>query len=217
MLHSSVTPCGCAGRDSDRLFLVHLFHFSHVFLLSLLLGACLTFLFPSGQPCSAYPGRSETGFFSGCQTDAQHCRMCPPSPHCWAVSDVCRWGAPILSWGFCPPVTASSSAPVPHTQADTASQLLIIHRPPRSSFHHSIPSAFMFLSSHSALFSFQLATATPAASRPRSVTAPQGSASATREWKGRAATSAPGATRASSLTVCPATSASPSGMSSLAS
>lgn len=90
------------------------------FLLSLLLGACLAFLFPSGQPCSTYPGRSETGSFGGCQTDTQQCRMCPPSPHCWSVSDVCRWGAPILSWGFCPPVTASSSAPVPHTQADTA-------------------------------------------------------------------------------------------------
>lgn len=68
-----------------------------------------------------------------------------------------------------------------------------------------------------AFFSSQHVIATPVASRPRSVTEPLGSASAMKGWKGCTVTSAPGATRASSLTACPATSALPSGMWSSAS
>lgn len=62
-----------------------------------------------------------------------------------------------------------------------------------------------------AFFFLQLVIAILVASRPRNATAPLGSASAMKGWKGRAVTNAPGATRASSLTVCRATSASPSG------
>lgn len=46
------------------------FTFSISVMLNLLLGACLAFLFPSGQPCSAYPGRSGMGSLGGCQTGA---------------------------------------------------------------------------------------------------------------------------------------------------
>lgn len=68
-----------------------------------------------------------------------------------------------------------------------------------------------------AFFLSQHVIATPVASRPRSVTVPLGSASAMKGWKGCTVTSAPGATRASSLTACRATSALPSGMWSSAS
>lgn len=68
-----------------------------------------------------------------------------------------------------------------------------------------------------AFFSSQHVTATLVASRLHSVTVPLGSASAMKGWKGCTVTSAPGATQASSLTVCRATSALPSGMWSSAS
>lgn len=66
-------------------------------------------------------------------------------------------------------------------------------------------------------FSSQHVIATLVAFRPHSVTVPLGSASAMKGWKGCTVTSAPGATQASSLTACPATSALPSGMWSSAS
>lgn len=76
----------------------------------------------------------------------------------------------------------------------------------------SLSMAFTF-----AFFSSQHVTATLMAFRPHSVTVPRGSASAMKGWKGCTVTSVPGATQASSLTVCPATSALPSGMWSSAS